>query len=30
MGGSSAKIVYKEEARKEFLNPEGKVAWEKV
>jgi hypothetical protein len=27
MGGSSSKIVYKENARKEFLDAEGKVDW---
>lgn len=30
MGGSSGKIVYKEDARKEYLSSEGKVDWDKV
>ena len=30
MGGSSGKIVFKEDARKEFLDGEGKVDWNKV
>jgi hypothetical protein len=30
MGGSSGKIVFKEDARKEFLDGEGKVDWSKV
>ena len=30
MGGESGNIVYKEDIRKEFLNPEGKVDWNKV
>lgn len=30
MSGGEGNIVFKEEARKQFLNEEGKVDWDKV